>query len=94
MIANMASSLKNDQSTSAFSRLATAGAILLTVLFTILLLGSCNKFLDTKPVDSITPETYYKTQTDLDRALSAVYDRLGDRRTYCLLYTSPSPRDS
>lgn len=52
------------------------------LFLTILLFGSCKKFLDTKPVDSITPETYYKTQTDLDRALSAVYDRLGDRRTY------------
>src|SRR5687767_10919076 len=43
---------------------------------------SCKKFLDTKPTDSITPENYYRTQSDLDRALSAVYDRLGDRRTY------------
>lgn len=57
--------------------------IMLTIFaFAIVLLGSCNKFLDTKPTDSITPENYYKTQSDLDRALAAVYDRLGDRRVY------------
>jgi hypothetical protein len=50
--------------------------------FVLLVLGSCNKFLDTKPTDSITPDNYYKTQSDLDRALAAVYDRLGDRRVY------------
>lgn len=54
----------------------------LLLVVTVTLLGSCKKFLDTKPIDSITPDTYYKTQTDIDRALSAVYDRLGDRRTY------------
>ncbi|MDF2192703.1 RagB/SusD family nutrient uptake outer membrane protein [Paraflavitalea sp. CAU 1676] len=56
--------------------------LLLTVCCCMWLLSSCKRFLDTKPVDSITPETYYKTKEDLDRALSSVYDRLGDRRTY------------
>jgi hypothetical protein len=55
---------------------------LLLIILSVALLSSCNKFLDTKPVDSITPDTYYKTQEDLNRALAAVYDRLGDRRTY------------
>jgi starch-binding outer membrane protein, SusD/RagB family len=54
----------------------------LLIILSVALLSSCNKFLDTKPVDSITPDTYYKTQEDLNRALAAVYDRLGDRRTY------------
>jgi len=55
---------------------------LLLAVFGMVMFNSCNKFLDTKPTDSITPDTYYKTQEDLNRALSAVYDRLGDRRTY------------
>ena len=81
MIANIASS-GNSQPAKGSGRFVNAGILLLIVLFVVILFGSCNKFLDTKPVDSITPETYYKTQTDLDRALAAVYDRLGDRRTY------------
>jgi hypothetical protein len=57
------------------------GLIAVPVLVMVCLI-SCKKFLDTKPTDSVTPENYYRTQSDLDRALSAVYDRLGDRRTY------------
>lgn len=64
------------------SMLVARSSWLVAAALAIVLLGSCNKFLDTKPVDSITPDTYYKTQSDLDRALAAVYDRLGDRRTY------------
>ncbi|WP_127124880.1 RagB/SusD family nutrient uptake outer membrane protein [Pseudoflavitalea rhizosphaerae] len=82
MIANTASSTWCNQPVKIARQVRLAGPLLLIVLTVIILFGSCNKFLDTKPVDSITPETYYKTQTDLDRALSAVYDRLGDRRTY------------
>src|ERR1044072_1962760 len=55
--------------------------LVVPVLIMVYLL-SCKKFLETKPTDSVTPENYYRTQSDLDRALSAVYDRLGDRRTY------------
>ncbi len=67
------------------SKLAALSSQLVAFMLLIIagmLLNSCNKFLDTKPKDSITPDTYYKTQGDLDRALAAVYDRLGDRRTY------------
>jgi hypothetical protein len=62
--------------------LAAHSSQLVAFVFTIMLFSSCNKFLDTKPTDSITPDNYYKTQSDLDRALAAVYDRLGDRRVY------------
>lgn len=82
MIANTASSITNSKRDDSFSQPLRAAGALLAVLFVLLLFGSCNKFLDTKPVDTITPETYYKSKTDLDRALAAVYDRLGDRRTY------------
>lgn len=43
---------------------------------------SCKKLLSTVPLDSVTPLNYYKTETDLNRALAGVYDRLGDFRTY------------
>lgn len=62
--------------------LAARSSRLVAWLLAIVLLGSCNKFLDTKPKDSITPDNYYKTEEDLNRALAAVYDRLGDRRVY------------
>ncbi|HWV67322.1 hypothetical protein, partial [Chitinophaga sp.] len=34
--------------------------------------SACNKFLDTKPQDFVTPENYYNTEADLDRALNGV----------------------
>lgn len=40
--------------------------------------SACNKFLDTKPQDFVTPENYYNTEADLDRALNGVYNRLID----------------
>lgn len=55
----------------------------LIILIAILITGtSCEKFLSTVPLDSITPINYYKTEADLNKALSGVYDRLGDFRTY------------
>ncbi|WP_245999520.1 RagB/SusD family nutrient uptake outer membrane protein [Paraflavitalea soli] len=69
------------QSSTLAARSSQLAAFTLLIIAGILL-NSCNKFLDTKPTDSITPDTYYKTQEDLNRALAAVYDRLGDRRTY------------
>ncbi|WP_276485828.1 RagB/SusD family nutrient uptake outer membrane protein [Paraflavitalea pollutisoli] len=73
--------LKNKQPQVA-GRAVKSLRLLFTICCLALLFNSCKRFLDTKPVDSITPETYYKTREDLDRALSSVYDRLGDRRTY------------
>ncbi|HEX6428342.1 MAG TPA: RagB/SusD family nutrient uptake outer membrane protein [Niastella sp.] len=58
------------------------GSLFAVLVFVMVCLSGCKKFLDTKPTDSITPDNYYRTQSDLDRALSAVYDRLGDRRVY------------
>lgn len=40
--------------------------------------SACNKFLDTSPEDFVTPENYYNTEADLDRALNGVYNRLID----------------
>lgn len=41
-------------------------------------LSACNKFLETKPEDFVTPDNYYNTEADLDRALNGVYNRLID----------------
>ena len=82
MIAHPASSPMNNKPANGIWQAFRAGGLLSILCLMVMGLGSCKKFLDTKPTDSITPDTYYKTQTDLDRALAAVYDRLGDRRTY------------
>lgn len=42
------------------------------------LLSSCNKFLETEPEDFVSPENYYNTEADLNRALNGVYNRLID----------------
>lgn len=43
------------------------------------MLSACNKFLETKPQDFVTPDDYYNTEADLDRALNGVYNRLIDQ---------------
>lgn len=49
------------------------------------LFSACNKFLDTRPEDFVTPENYFNTEADLDRALNGVYNRLID--TYGRMYS-------
>ena len=53
---------------------------LLNYILLILLLGtvSCKKFLDTKPEYQISPVTYFQTEAQLQSALAAVYDVLGE----------------
>ncbi|MGF6928702.1 hypothetical protein QFZ48_004202 [Chitinophaga sp. W2I13] len=55
----------------------------ITKLFLLCILAgstfsACNKFLDTKPEDFVTPENYFNTEADLERALNGVYNRLID----------------
>lgn len=52
----------------------------LTYILLLLLIGagSCKKFLDTKPEYTISPVTYYQTEAELQSALAAVYDVLGE----------------
>lgn len=47
----------------------------LLILFA-LALGSCKKFLDTKPTDFYTPVNYYNTQAQLQQALNDAYATL------------------
>lgn len=52
------------------------------ILPVIFIVSACNKFLDVKPTDFVSPVNYYNTERDLDQALAGVYDRLGDMRMY------------
>ena len=45
-------------------------------------LGSCKKFLNTKPTDALTGEEYYNTEAKLVNALAGVYDKLGSGNLY------------
>jgi hypothetical protein len=53
-----------------------------------LALTACNKVLDTTPTDFLSPVTYYKTEKQLNFALAAVYDVMGDAGFYKQIYTA------
>ncbi|MGX5817075.1 RagB/SusD family nutrient uptake outer membrane protein [Chitinophaga lutea] len=44
--------------------------------------GACKKFLNTTPLDSLSPVNYYETEAQLKSALAGVYDRLARSQTY------------
>lgn len=48
----------------------------------LLAMVSCDKFLDLKPKDFVSPENYYTTESDLNAALTGVYDILGKDQVY------------
>lgn len=48
----------------------------LFLLITGLSLSSCNDFLNTVPTDFISPENFFKTEADGDRAIAGVYQDL------------------
>ena len=56
---------------------------------------SCNKQLNTIPTDFITPANYYSTETQLNSALTGVYDVLGSGNLYSdnLLHVLTSGND-
>nr|WP_162989000.1 RagB/SusD family nutrient uptake outer membrane protein [Pedobacter schmidteae] len=51
-------------------------------------LGSCKKFLITKPTDFISPENHYNTPEQLNSSLVGVYDILGSGPVYGTAYPS------
>lgn len=55
---------------------------LLTLIAIFGILASCKHYLDVKPTDFTTPETYYNTEKDLDQALTGVYSALNNRGTF------------
>lgn len=48
----------------------------------ILVFSSCNKFLDTKPADFLSPVNYYNNETQLNMALAGVYEILSGPEVY------------
>jgi len=51
-------------------------------IISVITLTSCSNFLDTKPTDSLSPDFYYKTEDELNNALTGVYDVLGQASVY------------
>ncbi|MFD1631125.1 RagB/SusD family nutrient uptake outer membrane protein [Pseudopedobacter beijingensis] len=49
---------------------------IVTTVITLLTLVSCEKFLETSPIDSITSKNYYETEEQLNKALGGVYQIL------------------
>ena len=52
------------------------------MIFTVLSLAACKKYLDVKPTDFSTPETYYESEKDLDQALTGLYSSLNNTGTF------------
>lgn len=48
----------------------------ITWLILLIPISSCQKFLDTKPQDFLSPEQYYKTEAQLNIALNSIYATL------------------
>ncbi|MEJ7736879.1 MAG: RagB/SusD family nutrient uptake outer membrane protein [Chitinophagaceae bacterium] len=48
----------------------------------LFLLASCEKFLDTKPTDSLSPVNYFSTEAELNAALIGVYDPFSTEDIY------------
>lgn len=55
---------------------------LIIVLFSLLSLGACKNYLDTKPTDFLNPSNYYRTPEQLEFARRGVYSTLGDAGLY------------
>ena len=51
-------------------------------LLFMMTVSSCSDFLDTVPTDFITQKNYFKTETDVNTALTGIYDVLGKTGTY------------
>lgn len=54
------------------------------IIFVALLLNfvACKNFLETTPIDALSPENYYETEAQLRSALAGVYDRMGRPQTF------------
>ncbi|MFD1628430.1 RagB/SusD family nutrient uptake outer membrane protein [Pseudopedobacter beijingensis] len=54
----------------------------LSGLLFIVSFSSCENFLDTKPLDKLSPQTFFQTEAQLDAGLTATYDALSKGATY------------
>jgi hypothetical protein len=55
---------------------------ILILLIALTAFSSCRKFLETTPLDSLSPVNYYETEAQLRAALAGVYDRMARSQTY------------
>lgn len=62
--------------------------LLITILSVALVGSACKKLLNTSPTDFLSPGNYYKTDKQLEFALAAVYDIMGDGGFYKQIYTA------
>ncbi|HEY0669649.1 MAG TPA: RagB/SusD family nutrient uptake outer membrane protein [Sphingobacteriaceae bacterium] len=60
----------------------------LVLLFTLVGGSSCDKFLDTKPEDFLSPEYFYNNEQQVNSALVGIYGILSDTRNGAPLYSS------
>jgi hypothetical protein len=44
--------------------------------------ASCKNYLDEKPTDFTTPETYFNSEKDLEQALTGIYSAMNNRATF------------
>lgn len=58
--------------------------IIISLVFVLINIVSCEKFLDTKPGDFVVPDQYYNTGQQLNEALAGVYSSLTTVSTYGL----------
>ena len=74
----------------------------ISLFFMLLTLSSCNDWLDeVKQTTTVSDEIIWQDETQVDKYVNSFYPLLrdygqfGEAQFYgCLLYTSPSPRDS
>lgn len=52
------------------------------VIVFLLHFAACKNFLETTPIDALSPENYYETEAQLRSALAGVYDRMGRPQTF------------
>ncbi|RZK66874.1 MAG: RagB/SusD family nutrient uptake outer membrane protein, partial [Pedobacter sp.] len=55
---------------------------ILVLALSTLFLSSCEKFLDTTPLDTLSPKGYFNTEKEAQIALTGVYDILAKSPTY------------
>jgi len=61
-------------------------SILLFVAFSMIILGSCKKFLDVEPVDRLGSNSFWKSRSDVESAIIDCYGLLYDRLTLYPFY--------
>jgi hypothetical protein len=55
---------------------------LIVFIAIVVTVASCKNYLDVKPTDFTTPETYFNNAEDLEQALTGVYSSLNNRGTF------------